>query len=557
MKSLDLRKKLKMIQDQQMRQAELKPKPLTVSKTKTTNAQLDSKIEKELLAKLETSVSDQKLNQKSAVVDDGHVERRPSGDSRLSSDRRYNERGGYYHDRRQSTERRVSGDSKYISYHNRRSSDERRDYEPRPHDRGYNERYEYHSDRYDRRPYADSRPYPDDRRQFEDEHRDARAPYSRRDSHSDRFSSRNTVSDHSSASTRRDPDLRKSSLENTSTDFRRDSRDYSNKFNNNQRNDFNADKRPHSQPNDATAFMQGDRRLKTVLVSQINTRAAESDIFRYFDRIGKVRQVKLMYDKSSQRSKGLAYVEFLFGDSIPKALEMDKSIFMGGPLTVERVSDDSFNDQYADLLGQITVSRLHSSVTSEDLKELFSEFGKIKSVYMGKDSNGQSSGKSFITFDNKTDAQNAVKEMNGFEFMGQPMQVINDVEVEPEKETKRHRYTKKDASNRVMQMLASKINHGTESRCLSFSNLFNKSHSAQDLIEISEDVRQELDTLGRLLHYDMNKEEELVYCKFENMDMAQSAFKKINGRFFDKKIVKASYVIESIYADKYPETSYQ
>eukprot|EP00834_Sanchytrium_tribonematis_P000965 NODE_20_length_44879_cov_0.624654.p12 type:complete len:432 gc:universal NODE_20_length_44879_cov_0.624654:27487-26192(-) len=309
-------------------------------------------------------------------------------------------------------------------------------------------------------------------------------------------------------------------------------------------------------PSNGTAFMQGDRRLKTVLVSQINTRANEFDISRYFNRVGKVREVKIVYDKSSNRSKGIAYVEFLHGDSIPKALEMDGSIFQHGPLTVEPVDEDGGKDEYVDVLGQAMVSQLHTSVNESDLQDLFGEFGPIKSVYMSKDQNGQSNGTAFITFENKQDAKKAINEMNNFEFMGMPMKVSSEkMEVQPNK-AKPIRYSKKDASNRVMQMLASKISNGTESRCLTLSNMFNKDLPAQELSEISEDVKLELELSGKLLHYNLNLSDELVFAKFEVVSQAIDAYKKINGRFFDGKVVKVTYITESIYADKYPETAY-
>ena len=574
-KASALRDKLKSIQTQQT----LKPGSVANLKTQPNNtspAQLDANLENEILQKLKEPISTVK-----AVGSLGSHERRRSSSDRNSGT--FNNKP--YDNRNVRSERHNDRDNR----RNDRPYDRapHRDYERRPveHDQ-YSPRNLRREDRppsrefdrppsrdydrppsreYDRPPSRDyDRNSPRDFRREErptrEYRRDERPPFRQQDRRDPPYHPEPRRYDD-----RDRPSMSRGNSSNVSpVDFKRDSPSYpaARRDSRDLKNDFN--KRPISalqSPVDGTSFMQGDRRLKTVLVSQINTRANESDIFRYFDRIGKVREVKLIYDKSSQRSKGLAYVEFAFGDSIPKAIEMDGSIFQGGPLTVEKVADDAANDEYADILGQIVVSQLHSSVASDDLKDLFGEFGKIKSVFMSKDQNGQSSGKAFLTFENKLDAQTAIKEMEGFEFMGQHMVVTsqenNGDRPEQQQQVKRQRYDKKDASNRVMQMLASKVNHGTESRCLTFSNLFTKEINDADFADISEDVKLELDTFGKLLHFDLKKDEELVYCKYTSGEDAQLAFKKINGRFFDSKIVKASYINESIYADKYPKTSYQ
>ncbi len=415
-----------------------------------------------------------------------------------------------------------------------------------------------------REPHRDSRDYREPHRDYRDsresrnprelyrESRDSRTPREPyrelyRDSRDRRYDDRNNRYDRPYSPPQRPYERR--DYRNYREEYPQrpnDARDSSN------RNEFN--KRPRSP--EKSNFMEGDRSLKTVIVSQINTRALERDIFHYFDRVARVKEVKLIYDKSSNRSKGIAYIEFLFGDSISKALDMNGSIFMGGPLTVEKVNSEMTQDNYVDLSGQLVVSNLHTSILEEDLKDLFEEFGSIKSILMAKDQNGQSSGKAFIVFENKKDAELAITELNEFELMGEKMAVELQTSTVVNA-TKKVKYSKKDASSRVMQVLASKINQGLDSRCLTFTNMFTKETLTNDLKEIKQDVEIELKSFGRILHFDLNVEDELIYCKFEQLKDAKLALEKSNGRFFDGKIVKCSFISEQIYGSKYPESSFK
>ncbi len=70
------------------------------------------------------------------------------------------------------------------------------------------------------------------------------------------------------------------------------------------------------------------------------------------------------------------------------------------------------------------VGNLDKETTEDELAELFSEYGEVKSAKIIRDIySGDPRGFGFVEFSNKADAINAINEMNGKEFKGQELKV--------------------------------------------------------------------------------------------------------------------------------------
>ena len=76
---------------------------------------------------------------------------------------------------------------------------------------------------------------------------------------------------------------------------------------------------------DGPAPSEDDRDERTVFCMQLSQRIRSHDLEEFFSAVGKVREVKLIADKHSKRSKGIAYVEFRNMESVPLALGLNKS----------------------------------------------------------------------------------------------------------------------------------------------------------------------------------------------------------------------------------------
>lgn len=56
-------------------------------------------------------------------------------------------------------------------------------------------------------------------------------------------------------------------------------------------------------------LMELDRDIRTVFAYNLNLRADEKDIFKFFSKAGTVVDVRIICDRNTRKSKGFAYIE--------------------------------------------------------------------------------------------------------------------------------------------------------------------------------------------------------------------------------------------------------
>ncbi len=82
----------------------------------------------------------------------------------------------------------------------------------------------------------------------------------------------------------------------------------------------------------------------------------------------------------------------------------------------------------------IYVGNLSREATSDDLRETFEAFGEVESTHVVKDRfTGESRGFGFVEMPSKEEAQEAINNLNGKEFMGQELSVS---EARPRKDSR-------------------------------------------------------------------------------------------------------------------------
>ncbi|XP_038644077.1 RNA-binding protein 39-like isoform X2 [Scyliorhinus canicula] len=175
-----------------------------------------------------------------------------------------------------------------------------------------------------------------------------------------------------------------------------------------------------------------ERDACTVLCLQFSGHIRPRDLADFFRPAGKVRDVKIISDRSSRRSKGIAYVEFYEMDSVALAINLSGSRLFGIPIIVQ-ASQAEKNRTSALVSGQqkgqagptrLYVGSLHSNITEEMLRGIFQPFGKIDSLHVIKDTeSGISRGYAFVTFSESESAQRALEQLHGFELAGRPLKV--------------------------------------------------------------------------------------------------------------------------------------
>uniref|UniRef100_A0A8C6LAZ4 RNA binding motif protein 39a n=1 Tax=Nothobranchius furzeri TaxID=105023 RepID=A0A8C6LAZ4_NOTFU len=175
-----------------------------------------------------------------------------------------------------------------------------------------------------------------------------------------------------------------------------------------------------------------ERDARTVFCMQLAARIRPRDLEEFFSAVGKVRDVRMISDRNSRRSKGIAYIEFVEASSVPLAIGLTGQRLLGVPIIVQasqaeknRAAAAANNLQKA-LCGpmRLYVGSLHFNITEEMLRGIFEPFGRIENIQLMMDSEtGRSKGYGFITFSDTECAKKALEQLNGFELAGRPMKV--------------------------------------------------------------------------------------------------------------------------------------
>lgn len=190
------------------------------------------------------------------------------------------------------------------------------------------------------------------------------------------------------------------------------------------------EKSPVRQPVDNLSPEERDAR--TVLCMQLAARIRPRDLEDFFSAVGKVRDVRIISDRNSRRSKGIAYVEFCDIQAVPLAIGLTGQRLLGVPIMVQ--ASQAEKNRLAAMANNLQkgsggplrlyVGSLHFNITEDMLRGIFEPFGKIDNIVLMKDSDtGRSKGYGFITFSDSECGRRALEQLNGFELAGRPMRV--------------------------------------------------------------------------------------------------------------------------------------
>ncbi|CAF0887873.1 unnamed protein product [Adineta steineri] len=193
-----------------------------------------------------------------------------------------------------------------------------------------------------------------------------------------------------------------------------------------------------------------ERDLRTVFCMQLAATIRPRDLEDFFARIGKVRDVRLITDPRTRRSKGVAYVEFRDLTCVQAALTLNGEKVLGIPIVIKpsnaeknRLAAQSTNtaagqtsymmngsvapnDSVIPTHGpmKLYVGSLHFNITESMLRGIFDPFGRIENITLMKDPDTERSrGYGFIQFAHAEDAKRAMENLNGFELAGRSMKV--------------------------------------------------------------------------------------------------------------------------------------
>ncbi|KFK40079.1 hypothetical protein AALP_AA3G327700 [Arabis alpina] len=169
-----------------------------------------------------------------------------------------------------------------------------------------------------------------------------------------------------------------------------------------------------------------ERDQRTVFAYQIALRATERDVYEFFSRAGKVRDVRIIMDRISRRSRGIGYVEFYDTMSVPMAIALSGQLLLGQPVMVKPSEAEKNLVQsttaatgaggtlgpYSGGARRLYVGNLHVNMSEDDLRKVFESFGSVELVQVPRDETGHCKGFGFVQFARLEDARNALN-LNG------------------------------------------------------------------------------------------------------------------------------------------------
>ncbi|XP_008440992.2 uncharacterized protein LOC103485239 isoform X3 [Cucumis melo] len=178
-----------------------------------------------------------------------------------------------------------------------------------------------------------------------------------------------------------------------------------------------------------------ERDQRTVFAYQMPLKATERDVYEFFSKAGKVRDVRLIMDRNSRRSKGVGYVEFYDAMSVPMAIALSGQLLLGQPVMVKpseaeknlvqsNTSGASGAGPYGAVDRKLYVGNLHFNMTETHLREIFEAFGPVELVQLPLDlESGHCKGFGFVQFAHLEHAK-AAQSLNGkLEIAGRTIKV--------------------------------------------------------------------------------------------------------------------------------------
>ncbi|KAK1586807.1 hypothetical protein Q3G72_006319 [Acer saccharum] len=180
-----------------------------------------------------------------------------------------------------------------------------------------------------------------------------------------------------------------------------------------------------------------ERDQRTVFAYQMPLKATERDVYEFFSKAGKVRDVRLIMDRNSRRSKGVGYIEFYDVMSVPMAIAISGQLLLGQPVMVKPSEAEknlvqsntsaggAATGPYGAIDRKLYVGNLHFNMTEIQLRQLFEPFGPVELVQLPLDiETGQCKGFGFVQFAQLEHAKVAQSALNGkLEIAGRTIKV--------------------------------------------------------------------------------------------------------------------------------------
>jgi RNA-binding protein 39 len=343
----------------------------------------------------------------------------------------------------------------------------------------------------------------------------------------------------------------------------------------------------------------------------------ERIVKKFFEKIGKVKQVIMIRDKYTNRHKGFAYVEMKALDSIPLVLMLHNTVpdFQRFPILI-KASEAEKNflakqeiaaaaaSSAAMVKERLYVGNLPEVIGEADIKEVLKTFGTIDSANIQRDENGKSKGYGFVKFARAEDAANALNrlEQQPLELLGNTLKFgfVNDAPATQgnwkldDDEGKTGVSLDSNSRLALMQRLGGGAMGGeippaimppavlppvvplappvmpplptpalppiagTPGCLLKLNNMFDPATETEPgwELDIKEDTEQECSKFGPVVfcHVDPVSPNGNVYIVFADQTSASKAAAQLHGRGFAYRTITVEYMQPDVFLNQFPHT---
>ncbi|EJT97754.1 splicing factor CC1-like protein [Dacryopinax primogenitus] len=337
-----------------------------------------------------------------------------------------------------------------------------------------------------------------------------------------------------------------------------------------------------------------DSELRSVFVSQLAARLTARDLGYFFEEKlgeGSVRDVRIVTDRVSRRSKGIAYVELSSIDMVSRAIALTGTIVMGLPIMVQ-LTESERNKVAASGSSmhlppgvtapppgsmQLYVGSLHFNLTESDVKQVFEPFGELEFVDLHRDPlTGRSKGFAFVQYKRSEDARMALQSMDGFDLAGRQLKV-NTVHEKggairyqsqsdsldesgggnlnaASRQALMQKLARIEPPKPAISPMASLPKAAMQSRSVLLRNMFKepeleeKENGPNWAKELTDDVKQECEDKYGLVDFiklEPDSQGEM-YLKFKSIEAASKAIEGLNGRYFGGQPIQATFISDAI-----------
>jgi len=290
-------------------------------------------------------------------------------------------------------------------------------------------------------------------------------------------------------------------------------------------------------PNANFNLTDEERDKRSIVVLRMKRDTTPEDLFTLFSIFGHIRDIQILVDQFTRRSKGVAFVEFWEKEAVMPAIAMNGLDKFGTKLEVKPKSLDDLSEiEFVCEIKRmkLRVSNVHSSVNEETLWMTFGKFGPLEGCYF-KNSTG------YVVFRNADDGKKAIEQAGRMRIAGQVVHLsivengeelpaVNQEEIIPEEET----------------------------QCFVLNNMFNPLAEKEIYWELAirAEVIKRCDNDGVFISIDGQYGVGYVYVKCSTTLIARHAVARFREQYYEGRMVAASYIPLKNFHVLFPEALY-